>query len=600
MKAHTARLAFLRISAIAVHSASERETGDFGVQRHSKALLASLALLALLSLPLPLLAQQFVGHARAGTLTPAATVDLLHPSAVQSLALAAPAVSRQRGARMLHPKNLASFGSAQISRALAAGQSGQAQQTAPTLMDSEHSKNILSNFDGVSSLDSAVTNFGAEFEPPDQGLCVGNGFVVEPVNAAFTIYRRNGSVVAGPFNVNVLYNEGLTEFTSDPRCYFDKPTHTWFATILFISADNTEARTDIAVNSSGDPTTPWTVYHLEATDDGTSGTPIHAGCPCFGDQPLLGIDRQNIYIATNEFSILGPQVNGAQIYAVSKRDLIKGAANVHFVQFENLTIAGNIAFSVQPAITQPEDDSDDAEYFLESIDPTGTFDNRIGVWALTHQEEVSEGGIPTLTNIVITSEVFGVPPNAVQKGSTSLLTTDDDRMQQVQFIDGDLWGELSTALTLPGDPTQLSANAWFKIHPRVRDDQISDADIIRQGYLASPGNFLSYPALQVSPNGSVAIVFTLSGPNFFASAAYSRLSEDGKSFGPIKIAALGSGPYDPNATRWGDYSWAVADPDGEGIWLATEYIPPPDRQTVDGLRNWGTRVFEVSTSEDDE
>jgi hypothetical protein len=467
-------------------------------------------------------------------------------------------------------------------------------------MDSEHSKSVLSNFDGVSSLDSGITNFGAEFEPPDQGLCVGNGFVVEPVNSAFTIYRRNGSVVTGPFNVNVLFDEGLLEFTSDPRCYFDKPTHTWFAIILFISADNTEARTDIAVNSSGDPTTPWTVYHLEATDDGTSGTPVHVGCPCFGDQPLLGIDRENVYISTNEFSILGPQANGAQIYAVSKHDLIKGAASVHFVQFENLTIAGDLAFSVQPAITVPGDDSGDAEYFLESIDPTGTFDNRVGVWALTRQEEVSEGGIPTLSSLVITSEVFGVPPNAVQEGSTSQLNTGDDRMQQVQFIDGQLWGELNTALTLPGDPTQLAANAWFHIRPRVRHNQISDADITRQGYVASPGNFVFYPAIQATPNGGAAMVFTLSGANFFGSAAYARLSEDGKSFGPIKIVAPGSGPYDPNAGRWGDYSWAVADPDGKGVWLATEYMPPLARQTADGLRNWGTRVFEVSTREDDE
>jgi hypothetical protein len=398
----------------------------------------------------------------------------------------------------------------------------------------------------------------------------------------------------------VLFDEGLLEFTSDPRCYFDKPTHTWFATILFISADSTEARTDIAINSSGDPTTPWTVYHLDATDDGTNGTPVHTGCPCFGDQPLLGIDSQNIYIATNEFSILGPQANGAQIYVVSKRDLINGAANVHFVQFENLTIAGNMAFSVQPAITQPGDGSDDAEYFLESIDPTGTFDNRVGVWALTHQEEVSEGGIPTLTNVVITSEVFGVPPNAVQQGSASLLNTGDDRMQQVQFIGGELWGALNTALTLPGDPTQLSANAWFKIHPSVHDHEITGAEITKQGYVASAGNFLSYPAIQASPNGAVAMVFTLSGPTFFASAAYARMSEDGNSSGRIKVASLGSGPYDPTATRWGDYSFATLDPSGESIWLATEYMPPVARQTVDGLRNWGTRVLEVSTLEDDE
>jgi hypothetical protein len=566
---------------------------------------APLAVLVLLLMPLPLLAQQSTGHARTGTLTRVGTVDLLHQPASRSLALAPPIVPRQRGARLLHPKNSASSSSAQITRALAAGQSAQVQQSAPTRMDSEHSRGILSNFDGVSSLDSGVTNFGAEFEPPDQGLCVGNKFVVEPVNSAFTIYRRNGSVVAGPFNVNVLFNEGLTEFTSDPRCYFDKPTHTWFATILFISADNSEARTDIAINSSGDPTTPWTVYHLEATDDGTSGTPVHPGCPCFGDQPLLGIDHQNIYIATNEFSILGPAANGAQIYAVSKSDLIAGAANVHFVQFENLTIAGDLAFSVQPAITQPgnkdnrdnTDESGDPEYFLESIDPTGTFDNRIGVWALTHQDKVSDGGIPTLTNVVITSEVFGVPPNAVQKGSPSLLNTGDDRMQQVQFIGGELWGELNTALTLPGDPTQLSANAWFDVHPRVQAHGITGAAIARQGYVASAGNFLFYPAIQADPTGNVAMVFTLSGPTFFASAAFARMSGDEHSFGRIIIAAPGSGPYDPNATRWGDYSFAVADPDGGSIWLATEYMPPLSRQTADGLRNWGTRVLEISTGE---
>ena len=56
---------------------------------------------------------------------------------------------------------------------------------------------LLANFNGVSSRDSAVTNFGPEFEPPDQGLCVGNGFVVEMVNSAYTVYRPDGSVVTG-------------------------------------------------------------------------------------------------------------------------------------------------------------------------------------------------------------------------------------------------------------------------------------------------------------------------------------------------------------------------------------------------------------------
>ena len=57
---------------------------------------------------------------------------------------------------------------------------------------------LLANFNGTSSRDSEVTNFGQEFEPPDQGLCAGNGFVVEMVNSAYTVYKPNGTVVTGP------------------------------------------------------------------------------------------------------------------------------------------------------------------------------------------------------------------------------------------------------------------------------------------------------------------------------------------------------------------------------------------------------------------
>src|SRR5258708_38253873 len=155
---------------------------------------------------------------------------------------------------------------------------------------------LLEGFNGVSSRDSAKTNFGAQFEPPDQGLCVGNGFVVEPVNSAYTIYRTNGTVVAGPFNVNKLFADGFKQFTSDPRCYFDKSTNTWFAVILFINSKFTVGRIDLSVNPSGNPTTPWTTYKINVTDLG------NPGCPCLGDQPLLGIDQDNVYISTNEFS----------------------------------------------------------------------------------------------------------------------------------------------------------------------------------------------------------------------------------------------------------------------------------------------------------
>jgi hypothetical protein len=87
---------------------------------------------------------------------------------------------------------------------------------------------------------------------------------------------------------------------------------------------------------------------------------------------------------------------------------------------------------------------------------------------------------------------------------------------------------------------------------------------------------------------------TLTGAKRFASAAHAVLSDDGSSFGRPVIAAGGTGPYDPAAGRWGDYSWAVLDATTDTVWMATEYMPPLTSQTTDRLRDWGTRVLQLS------
>ena len=234
---------------------------------------------------------------------------------------------------------------------------------AATAFSAASSAGLVRNFNGVSSLDSAVTNFGAEFEPPDQGLCVGNGFVLEPVNSAFRVYRENGRSLAGPTNVNALFGDGFKQFTSDPRCQYDPATHTWFASILFLNDTFTASRLEIAVRHAADPRGTWTHFKINTTDPGGHG------CPCFGDQPLLGIDGQNIYISTNEFSINGPQFNGAQLYVIDKRQLVDGDASPTFVHIGPLRIGRHKAASVQPAITVG---SSRAEYLMSSLDPNGS------------------------------------------------------------------------------------------------------------------------------------------------------------------------------------------------------------------------------------
>ena len=379
---------------------------------------------------------------------------------------------------------------------------------AATAFNAAQSARLVRNFNGVSSLDSAVTNFGAEFEPPDQGLCVGNGFVLEPVNSAFRVYRENGRSIAGPTNVNALFGDGFRQFTSDPRCQYDPATHTWFASILFLNDTFTASRLEIAVRHAADPRGTWTRFKINTTDPGGHG------CPCFGDQPLLGIDGQNIYISTNEFSINGPQFNGAQLYVIDKRQLVAGDASPTFVHIGPLRIGGHKAASVQPAITVG---SSRAEYLMSSLDPNGTGDNRIGVWAVTNRV-LGTHPDPHLQRIIIPSQSYAGPPATPQMGPQSLIDSGDDRMQQVQAIGGRLWGELGTALHAGGGKP-VAAAAWFDVAPSLDGGHLS-ATINRQGYVSSPGNGILYPAIAGDRRGNAAMGFSMSGPGMFPSAGY--------------------------------------------------------------------------------
>ena len=440
---------------------------------------------------------------------------------------------------------------------------------------------LVRSFDAVGSRDSGITNFGAEFEPPDQGLCVGNGYVVEMVNSAWQVFNMRGRPLTRAQNVNAPFGDGFRQFTSDPRCQYDPSTHTWFATILFLNDTFTRGRIDIAVNTSGNPTTPWHVVRIDTTRGFNGST-----CPCFGDQPRIGIDAHNLYVTADEFSINEPGFYGAQLYAISKSDLIAGGSHPQFAHLR-LRVDGDVAFGVQPALSYSPTR---VEYMLSTLDPQNTGDDRVAVWALTHVGRVDRGGQPSLSVRIMHSERYSSPPPAREKGSRSL-DSGDDRMQQVEYIGGHLWGELGTAFQPPGAAKQRAAIAWLDLSA---PGSLSHVSIARQGYLGLKGHDLTYPALQADAAGNAAVGFTVSSHRSYPSTGYSLLRAGSSHFGPVVVTGHGTGPYYPHSTRWGDYGWATLELGTNHVWLANEYIPPLSSQTADGHQNWGTRITEVT------
>src|SRR3954447_1477070 len=518
-------------------------------------------------------------------------------------------------------------------------------------------------FDGLNHFDQRTAGTGDYVntqwsqEPPDQALCVGNGFLVESVNTALRVRTTSGTDLSGAVALNEFFglkpsvvrpDGAYGEFTSDPKCYFDPQTNRFYLTILEIDIDaatgdfGDESATLIAVSKTSDPTGDWFRYSIDGTDDGTNGTPSHPGCPCFGDQPLIGADATGFYISTNEFSIEGPEFNGAQLYAMSKASLADGTLPT-VIHIDNLTLAEGQAYTVQPTTTPPGGSNETAnggtEYFLSALDFNAKLDNRIGLWALRGTGTLTSANpAVSLSQTIVSTEVYGQPPAMQQKpgpapldealqGKTgvrlglvakpatehlNVLNSNDDRMNQTVYAGGRVWGAVNTVVKGPNGVTRTGI-AWFIVTPSWSGTTLSGS-IARQGYVNVARNNVAFPAIAANAAGKGLMSFTLVGPNYYPGVAFVRL-DAGHSPASVRVARFGSGPADGftgeisqdpgdgGVERWGDYGAAVAGPDGS-IWFANESINQRctliqflNDTTCGGTRtihaNWGTFIGNV-------
>jgi hypothetical protein len=491
------------------------------------------------------------------------------------------------------------------------------------------------NFQGLNFFNQRFANGGNQFsvEPPDQGLCAGNGFEIESVNDVLRIYHTDGTPATGVIDLNTFYgypaaitrtgpNTGQEgpEIT-DPSCIYDRAIGRFVhiaLTLDRVSLTNSALtgvnHLDIAVSDTGDPTGTWSVFKLPVQNDGTQGTPNH-GCffrshgvkifdQCLGDYPHIGFDANGIYLTTNEFTFFGSGFFGAQVYAIGNSLLTSGSGGT-VVLFDTLgTGPDGAGFTVWPAIvpgTAFDDVNGGTEYFLSSdaiFSNSGT-STSILQWTLSNTSSLNSASpSPSLTITPIAVDQYAVPPRATQPagnhplsqcladttfncalliaGRTSHnnasfgnLNANDSRMQQVYYANGELWGALDTAVSIGGQ--NRAGIAFYVINPHA-------GRLDLQGHAGVANTDLTYPAVGVLGNGRGVIAFTLTGDNNFPSAAFASL--DAKvGMGDIQIAAAGVGTWDgftqyiqfgAGRPRWGDYGATAVD--GQSIWIASEYV----------------------------
>jgi hypothetical protein len=484
----------------------------------------------------------------------------------------------------------------------------------------------------LGSFENETLNAEQPIEPPDQGLCTDGTVVYEMVNLLISKFDAGGNVDSGsgfPINLNQFFQTASfsspTDFLSDPRCYYDASTSTFFFIVTDLTAGPLRTTTQsflliASLNSLGN----LALYQIDTSD---TGNPNKSKCPCFEDEPLIGVDSYGVYLSGNEFP-LNPSINkfyGAQIYAFNKADLVAQNPTLRSVVIPGpIPEAEGIAASIQPAIATDgvfDTNNGGTEYFMSTLDFVGKRDNRIAVWAMTNTSQIA-GGAPTLlAPTIVNTTAYGIPPAAKQMSGLipvgkfcgngkQKIDTGDDRMQQVTLAGGNLYGAITTALKVGAPAAKHSGLFYIEVTPSVAGDVVN-APIVTSNYVAADKLDLYYPSIAITQAGSALMTFSLSGVKMFPSSGYLPLTADLGLF-EIHTSAAGVGTYDGVSgyrgcggfppSRWGDYSAAIAT--GTTLWMASEYVSGtcPFSEWVNDVfcgetrgsgENWGTIVANV-------
>lgn len=313
----------------------------------------------------------------------------------------------------------------------------------------------VKGLDAVDSGSQATNLLGLDIEPADQGLCAGNGYVVESNNIGevlvFTPELQRRSAVIPLDTLMGLTNLGWSS-GGDISCVYDHDNggHWFFTQIVSASSEANEGPfggcfagvanscyEGIAVTEGSSPFGPYAVYFLHADYN-----PAEPGYPyLLNDFAKIATTRDAFLVFYDEFPLVVPGLggggfNGAQEFAFNKNAMEQGlpvngnggAPNPAFtVAIENMGLLPTpngtcfsddqyglpgftCWYSVIPAHPPDRSQYDNSHggsgFMLEALDFYGNGDNRLAVFDWTGLSNLNSPNCSTCSAIQFGGQLF--------------------------------------------------------------------------------------------------------------------------------------------------------------------------------------------------
>ena len=423
------------------------------------------------------------------------------------------------------------------------------------IWQNEMGQNALSNRE-VFSVFNGQTSYS---DPPDDNGTVGYDYYMQTINVKYTIYDKSGNLLAGPTNINTLFEgvPGANRNDGDPIVMFDEQIGRFFVA-EFSGIGNAPDYMLIAISQTADPTGMWDRWSFPMTG--------------FPDYMKFGIWRDAYYMGTNTY-------NGNDIYAFERDVMIAGGDSPQMVQFNNPWRPNSGFHCVLPVDNDGEFAPEGTPGMFATINDDAWGGSQDQLWIYELDVDWTDPGSSTFNrvqqlNVEPFDSNFGSTwDNITQPGTSQKLDAINQiLMHRVQYRNFGTSQHIVCQHTVDVDGTNHAGIRWYELTLEGEDWNIRQS-----GSYAPDDDNRWMGSIAMNANHEIALGYSVSSTSTYPSIRVTgqSASENEAATGIMDVQEISiheGSASQTSSNRWGDYSNMSIDPsDDLTFWFTTEY-----------------------------
>lgn len=361
--------------------------------------------------------------------------------------------------------------------------------------------------------------------------------VIDKASGALTAYAAKHVFWGQLVNGSTL--EGRMHYTYDPRAYYDSDAGRYVIVMagapycLFgTNKQFTQGIMLLAVSASSDPFGAWHMYRHYVTPDNNNGRQENK----FVDFPMLAVTKRDIVITFFEYGQSSGSLN--TVYQIRKQHAYAATPSLPFLRYSSMQAASSPVrddFFAAPTPYLVEQDSRDSTKLNQVVT----------VWRLR-----DDGVAETLGAFKNPDATASAGRYLPQLGTTYRLVPVLSISSEPRYVNGMVYIAMAAA-----DPVTKQSFFYVTRFNPLTFAAAAEPPVFVRIRNADPSVHYAYPAISVSPDGDIVVVFSVFTPHTYASSAYTVWragSPDITAYETPIVFAIGTG-IQTTTPRWGDY-----------------------------------------------